>query len=88
MKKTSLVLPAALCSVLGMATLTGGGQANAAPAAPCMAVLDRFTAPDVPAMGPDETASPPGGWVNAVTPPPARQRPGAAPDALCRRKLQ
>ncbi len=34
-----------------------------------MAVLDRFTSPDVPAMGPDETVTPPGHWPDA--PPPA-----------------
>ncbi len=41
----------------------------AAPSAtPCMDVLDRFTAPGVPAMGPDETASPAGSWTDAATP--------------------
>ena len=34
-----------------------------------MGVLDRFTAADVPAMGPDETPSPAGNWTNGVTPP-------------------
>ncbi|MGD0412636.1 MAG: hypothetical protein ABSC18_13150 [Verrucomicrobiota bacterium] len=33
-----------------------------------MAQLGRFTAPDVPAMGPAETASPAGRWTNAITP--------------------
>ena len=33
-----------------------------------MAMLDRFTAADVPAMGPAEIASPAGKWTNAVTP--------------------
>jgi hypothetical protein len=33
-----------------------------------MAMLDRFTAPDVPAMGPAEIESPMGKWTNAVTP--------------------
>jgi hypothetical protein len=33
-----------------------------------MAQLDRFTAPDVPAMGPAESASPAGQWTNAPTP--------------------
>ena len=33
-----------------------------------MAQLSRFTAPDVPAMGPAETASPAGKWTNAPTP--------------------
>jgi outer membrane protein assembly factor BamB len=35
---------------------------------PCMAQLDRFTATDVPAMGPAETESPAGNWTNAPTP--------------------
>jgi len=33
-----------------------------------MSVLGRFTAADVPAMGPDETKSPIGNWTNGVTP--------------------
>jgi outer membrane protein assembly factor BamB len=33
-----------------------------------MAQLDRFTAPDVPAMGPAETESPMGKWTNAPAP--------------------
>jgi len=37
-------------------------------ATPCMAQLARFTAPDVPAMGPAETESVAGKWTNAVTP--------------------
>ena len=37
-------------------------------ATPCMAVLARFTAADVPAMGPAEIESPAGKWTNAVTP--------------------
>ena len=60
-----------LLSVLGMAALVGGRAAGAAaPAttAPCMAVLDRFTAPDVPALGPAEEAAPFGN-PNAVIPP-------------------
>ena len=38
------------------------------PATPCMAVLDRFSAPDVPAMGPAEAEAPIGTWTNSVTP--------------------
>jgi len=34
-----------------------------------MAVLNRFTAADVPAFGPDETVSPAGSWTNGITPP-------------------
>jgi len=36
---------------------------------PCMTVLDRFTASEVPEVGPEETASPAGDWTNGVTPP-------------------
>jgi hypothetical protein len=52
-------------------SLTGGLTASAAassPATPCLTVLDRFTAADVPAMGPAEIPSPAGKWTNAVTP--------------------
>jgi hypothetical protein len=59
-------------SALGLAAFLGG-PAGAAPkpasTTPCMAVLDRFTAPNVPAMGPDETGSPVGNWTNGITPP-------------------
>ena len=61
----------ALLSAIGLAgILTGcGSPATAASSAtPCMAQLSRFTAPDVPAMGPAETASPAGRWTNAITP--------------------
>lgn len=47
-------------------------QENAAPkntATPCLDVLHLFTAPNVPAFGPDETESPVGNWVNGITPP-------------------
>jgi outer membrane protein assembly factor BamB len=37
-------------------------------ATPCMSQLERFTAPDVPAMGPAETESPAGKWTNAPAP--------------------
>ena len=43
-------------------------RAAGASAAPCMDALDRFTAPGVPEMGPDETESPAGKWTNAATP--------------------
>jgi len=36
---------------------------------PCMDVLARFTAPDVPAVGPVEQPVPMGRWTNALTPP-------------------
>ena len=63
-------LPATL-SAIGMAmTLTGchTPAATLSSATPCMAVLDRFTAPDVPAMGPAETEAPAGRWTNGITP--------------------
>ncbi len=62
----------AVVAALGIATFSGGYQTEAAkPVAetPCMAVLDRFTEPNVPEMGPDETVSPVGNWTNGVTPP-------------------
>lgn len=37
-------------------------------AAPCMAVLDRFTASDVPVFGASETVAPIGRWTNGITP--------------------
>ena len=55
---------AAACTA-GLTTSTAQGPSTT----PCMAVLDRFTSPDVPAMGPDETVTPPGRWPDA--PPPA-----------------
>jgi len=60
--------------VFGLAmslTLTGchtPETEKTATATPCMAQLARFTAPDVPAMGPAETESVAGKWTNAVTP--------------------
>ncbi|MGO8763812.1 MAG: hypothetical protein ACLQSR_01600 [Limisphaerales bacterium] len=42
--------------------------AKVSSAAPCLAALDRFTAPDVPAMGPAEAVAPIGRWTNGVTP--------------------
>jgi hypothetical protein len=63
---------AAILSGFGLALLTGchtpDSVKNASSATPCLAVLDRFTAPDVPAMGPDESPSPMGKWTNGVTP--------------------
>ena len=59
-------------SAVGFATALGAVQTRAAEpvaaATPCMGVLDRFTAPDVPAMGPDETLTPPGRWPDAPAP--------------------
>ncbi len=61
----AVVLAVGLAAALtGCHTLSG----NSSSATPCMAQLERFTAPDVPAMGPAEIASPAGKWTNAVTP--------------------
>ena len=37
-------------------------------ATPCMAPLDKFTATEVPAMGPAESVAPIGNWTNGITP--------------------
>ena len=58
-------------TILGVAvTLTACRTPAAEPssATPCMAQLDRFTALDVPAMGPAEIESLMGKWTNAPTP--------------------
>ncbi len=57
--------------VIGITTFIGGPTAAAkepASTPPCMAVIDRFTAPDVPAVGPAEEPVP-FGDPNAVAPP-------------------
>ena len=59
----------AITAIIGVTTLMGGHNAEAAASTPCMAVLGRFTAPNVPAFGPHETVSPVGGWTNGITPP-------------------
>jgi hypothetical protein len=53
------------------ATVTVGPRleaANPSLATPCMTVLDRFTAPEVPAFAPSETVAPTGSWTNGLTP--------------------
>jgi outer membrane protein assembly factor BamB len=52
-------------SLTGCQTLPGG---HATTATPCLSVLDRFTAPSVPAFGPAESVSPIGNWTNGITP--------------------
>jgi hypothetical protein len=69
-KNHSLV---AMFSAIGITLLSTGCHTaqtatGATSATPCMAMLDRFTATDVPAMGPAEIESPMGKWTNAVTP--------------------
>jgi outer membrane protein assembly factor BamB len=51
--------------VTGCHTLFRGQGSSATP---CLAQLARFTAPEVPAMGPAEIASPAGKWTNSPTP--------------------
>ena len=43
-------------------------DAQISSATPCLKVLDRFTAADVPEMGPAEIESPPAKWADALTP--------------------
>jgi hypothetical protein len=66
----SAVLAAALSLFAALPAVAGpAAPADSATATPIMAILSRFTAPDVPAMGPDEIASPIGRGRNAPTPP-------------------
>src|SRR5277367_4349154 len=61
----------AALSAMGIATILTGCHTPttaSSSATPCMGVLDRFTAADVPAMGPDETPSQAGRWTNGITP--------------------
>ncbi len=71
MRTRTISLPAVF-SALGVAVASTGchtpNAAAAAPEAPCMAQLSRFTAPGVPAMGQAESESPAGRWTNAPTP--------------------
>jgi len=56
---------------LGVALILTGGHTFAtasSSATPCMAQLNRFTAPNVPAMGAAETESPAAKWTNAPAP--------------------
>jgi hypothetical protein len=70
MKLNSLL---SIFSAIGVvAALTGCHTTDATKSfltTPCVAVLDRFTAADVPVLGPDETPSPAGKWTNGITPP-------------------
>ena len=71
MKTKMRSLLAAISAVVIAITSAGcktSTTAYASSATPCMAVLDRFTATDVPAMGPAELESPVGKWINAVKP--------------------
>ena len=62
----------AVISAIGLSTAFMGchtAPMKSSSATPCLAVLDRFTAANVPAFGPDETDSPAGKWTNGITPP-------------------
>jgi hypothetical protein len=62
----------ATLSVIGLAATLTSCQTSVTSSGsltPCMTVLDRFTASDVPEMGPAETPSRAGAWTNGVTPP-------------------
>ena len=64
-------LLAAISAIGIAATLVGCKTATTASSpsgTPCLAVLDRFTAANVPTFGPDEIESPIGKWTNGVTP--------------------
>ena len=81
--KLGLML-SALAATGAIATLTGCRTfIRPAPTMPCMAVLDRFTASDVPALGPAETYSPAGRWTNGITPPNLPGRGLAQHPMLC-----
>ena len=60
-------------SAVGVAAIltgchTPGATTSSPSATPCMSQFNRFTAPDVPVMGPAETESPIGKWTNAPVP--------------------
>lgn len=63
----------ALFSITALAAILNGccttKMCKHSSATPCMDVLGRFTAADVPAFGPDEAEAPVGKWTNGVTPP-------------------
>jgi len=56
-----------VASLTGCAPLSNGPLTRRQPT-PCMDQLDRFTAADVPALGPAETVAPIGNWTNGITP--------------------
>jgi hypothetical protein len=62
----------AVFSAMGVAAILSGCHtpeaAKQSSATPCLAVLDRFTSADVPAMSPAETMAPVGSWTNGLTP--------------------
>ena len=71
MKRKIRSLLAAIFAIGIAATFAGcktSSTATSPSGTPCLAVLDRFTAADVPAFGPAEIESPIGNWTNGVTP--------------------
>ena len=67
MKRKPSRFPSALLA-LALAAGQAAPAAQAASASPCLDVLARFTSPEVPALGPDETVTPPGRWPAVPTP--------------------
>lgn len=67
MKVTRLCI--AVIVAISAAAYAGHAQAaTPSTATPCMDVLGRFTAANVPALGPGEAPSPAGGWTKGITP--------------------
>ena len=58
-----LTLASPLCHGAAATAATSDSKAT-----PLMKILDRFTAPDVPAFAPEEIEAPTGSWLNAPTP--------------------
>jgi hypothetical protein len=54
---------------IATASLQGASSTGTSSTTPCMAVLEKFTAADVPAMGPAEIEIPARRWTNTSTPP-------------------
>ena len=68
---SKLDLMVAAFTITGAIVILTGCQsiAHSGLATPCQTVIHRFTAENVPAMGPDEAYSPAGRWTNGITPP-------------------
>jgi hypothetical protein len=66
--RSSLVLSIGLGIAVGLGGCNALRLGSPASATPCMDVIGRFSAPEVPAIAPQEIASPPGKWVKATTP--------------------
>jgi outer membrane protein assembly factor BamB len=68
--KNKITVISLICLALIPAVLNAGNQPSdkSRRATPCMKVLNRFTAKNVPAVGPDETVAPIGNWTKGITP--------------------